>query len=243
MAAPFASSHEDEAWDARLHLEDVLAYVNNWSGRRCVHFFDLFAGVGEASKAFQAKNYEVRSFDLEEGDDMVSREGFFKALDIVLSMEEGGLILLGPPCSLWVFFSSPFHKRTALNADGDLSKPAVRSANTLVRNVCLLLCIGHWRSLYFILEQPSSSRMHNFRWISWLCQALSLRRVFTWMRCFGHEIPKPTYLLSNLTSAARLRRVWSQQREMNRKAGRNHILLICKVCLGYHRERSKYVCT
>ena len=218
MAAEAASSHDDGGWDARLHLEEVLNFVSDFQGRREIDFFDLFSGVAEATKAFGDKSYVACNFDLEQGDDMLTEAGFFKALGIILSLREGALTLLGPPCSLWVFFSSPFHRRTQSNPAGDTTKKAVREANTLVRNTCLLLAIGHFRGVFFILEQPGSSKMENYSWLEQLCKVLGLRRVFTWMRCFGHAIPKPTYLLCNMMSAKQLRRVWSVQRELKRKA-------------------------
>ena len=217
MAVPGAGEPA-EAWDARHHLAEVLEFTNSFAGDRTLHFFDFFSGVGEATKTFRSKGYEACNYDLEEGDDVVSKSGFFKALGIILMMVQSGLILLGPPCSLWVFFSSSFHKRTKHNAAGDENKRAIRDANTLVRNVCLLLGIAHFRGLYFILEQPSSSQMKNYNWIVMLCKALRLRKISTWMRAFGHMIPKPTYLLSNMTTAQELRRVWTKQRELQRKA-------------------------
>ena len=207
-----------DAWDARVHLPEILDFVKNFSGERCVHFFDVFSGVAEATKTFRGKGYETRNFDILQGDNMVSKAGFFLALNVILMMVPAGLLLLGPPCSLWVFFSSSFHKRTLSNPAGDTSKKLVRDANTLVRNVVLLLAIANYRNLFFILEQPSSSKMKNYSWLARLSRALGLRKITTWMRCFGHQIPKPTWLLSNMTTARQLRKVWSRHREMARKA-------------------------
>ena len=116
----------------------------------------------------------------------------------MMAMIAGGLVLLGPPCSLWVFMSSSFHCRSDEFWDGDCSKPAVRAANALVRNVCLILAIGHVRGVFYILEQPGSSKMENYGWLKALSNALQATRVYTWMREYGHLLPKPTYLLSNL---------------------------------------------
>ena len=226
MATEAASSRDDGGWDARLHLEEVLSFVSHFEGGRNVDFFDFFSGVAEATKAFRDRSYEARNFDLEQGDDLLTESGFFKALGIVLSLREGALTLLGPPCSLWVFFSSPFHCRTKSNPAGDTTKQAGREANTLVRNVCLLLAIGHFRGVFFILEQPGSSRLENYSWIVQLSETLGLRRVFTWMRCFGHAIPKPTYLLCNMMSAKKLRRVWSAQRELKRKVRHGFVRML-----------------
>ena len=60
--------------------------------------------------------------------------------------------------------------------------------------------------------------MENNSWLEQLCKVLWLHRVFTWMRCFGHAIPKPTYLLYNTMSSKQLWRVGSVLRELKRKA-------------------------
>ena len=185
-------------YDARWHLPDVLSYIKSWRGQRNVQFFDLFSGVGEATKLFRANGYVTRNYDINMGDDITARAGFFRALDIVMAMAIGALILMGPPCSLWVFMSSSYHRRTKWNPDGDTSKPAVRAANVLVRNLCFLMAVAHFRHVFLILEQPSSSQMRNYSWLVLICQNLGLKKIVTWMREYGHAIPKPTYLLSNM---------------------------------------------
>ena len=181
------------------------------------HFFDFFSGVGQASKTFKAKGYKTHNFDILSGGDLVTRTGFFAALAIFMSLVRGALVLLGPPCSLWVYMSNSFHGRRKHMAAGDLSKAAVRAANTLIRNVVFLLALGHYRGIFFLLEQPSSSPLRNYSWIRRLAEALRCKKVHTWLKEFGHQIPKPTYLLSNMVRAAELRRVWSKRRELKRK--------------------------
>lgn len=44
------------------------------------------------------------------------------------------LVLLGPPCSLFVFLSSSLHKRSPLLSEGDITRYAVRMANAIIRN-------------------------------------------------------------------------------------------------------------
>ena len=206
-------------FEARLHLSLILSYISSWSGQRGVHFFDFFSGVGAAGKVFRSRGYSIRNFDVEDSEDqdVTTQEGFFLALNIILALVEGGLILLGPPCGLWVFMSKSVHKRTKRNPFGDLGREVVQKANCIVRNVTFLLAVAHYRNIYFLLEQPGSSLMEQFPWISILCEELKLIRVFTWMRCFGHAIPKPSYLLSNLAEALDLRRIWSKKRSFCRR--------------------------
>ena len=218
MASSSNCNAGGEPFDCRLHMPEILSFVRAWSGDRFIHFFDLFAGVGQASRSFKARGYVTRSFELEQGQDMLSRQGFFEALDIVMGLTVGALVLLGPPCSLWVFMANSYPKRKKHNAVGDVTKFPIRCANMLVRNICFLLSLAHQRSVFFILEQPNSSHMQNYLWVQRLCRALQCKRVFTWLKCFGHAIPKPTYLLTNMRRTVELRRVWSKKRELQRKA-------------------------
>ena len=211
MAA--ASSECDEPWDCRLHLGFVRAYSEERTG----HFFDFFSGAGQASQTFKGKGYKTHCFDILSGGNLVTRTGFFTALSIFMGLVRGALVLLGPPCSLWVYMSNSYHGRRKHLAAGNLSRAAVRAANTLIRNVCFLLALGHYRGVFFILEQPSSSHMRNYSWIQRLAEALLCKKVHTWLKEFGHQIPKPTYLLSNMVRAGELRRIWSKRRELKRK--------------------------
>ena len=221
-----SSSHFDagglceagEPFDCRMHLPAILAFVRGWHGERFINFFDLFSGAAQATRSFKARGYVTRNFDVEQGQDLLTHKGFYEALDIVMALTVGALVLLGPPCSLWVFMANSYHKRKKYNAVGDVSKFPVRCANMLVRNTCFLLSLAHYRRVWFILEQPSSSHMQNYSWVQRLCRVLHARRVFTWLKCFGHVIPKPTYLLTNMRQTMELRRVWSKKRELQRKA-------------------------
>ena len=202
-------------FESRVHLAAILSFVAAWSGPRCVHFFDFFSGLGQGARTFSDRGYELRLYDIETdaSHDATTEAGFYRALEIVLSLCENALILSGPPCSLWVFMSQPYHRRTLENPIGDVSKEAVRLANCLVRNVTLLLSVAHFRKRFFVLEQPSFSRMQSYPYMALLCEELRLRRVHTWLRCFGHFIPKPTYVLSNMVDeASALKKIWSKKR-------------------------------
>ena len=50
----------------------------------------------------------------------LSTQGFFTLLDLVLECDNNAAMPMGPPCSKWVYFSSPLHKRSRNNIRGDL---------------------------------------------------------------------------------------------------------------------------
>ena len=207
-------------FEARQHLDEILNFVATWRGIRSLHFMDFFAGVGVAGLTFTRAGYSAEAYDVESNPqhDLTTRVGFFAALTMIMALFPTGLILLGPPCSLWVFMSQSVHQRTVENAVGDIGKASVRAANCLVRNCTMLLAIAHCRKVFFILEQPSTSRMVHFPWVQALMAALRLKRIGAWMRCFGGLIPKASYLLSNLPSCASLKRIWSKKRSLDRRA-------------------------
>ena len=215
-----STSGSTDLFEARQHLSDVLDFVARWRGKRSLHFMDFFAGVGVAGYTFTRAGYSADAYDvdLNPSQNITTRVGFFAALTMIMALFPTGLILLGPPCSLWVFMSQSVHQRTVMNAVGDIGKASVRAANCLVRNCTMLLAIAHCRGVFFILEQPSTSRMVHFPWVQALMAALRLKRIGTWMRCFGGSIPKASYLLSNLPSCVSLKRVWSKKRSFERRA-------------------------
>ena len=54
-------------------------------------------------------------------------------------------VLLGPPCSLFVYLSSSLHKRSILGAWGDVRIKSVRMANQIVKNTAAWLqCYMAW---------------------------------------------------------------------------------------------------
>ena len=171
-----ASTARDEPFDCRLHLQEILGFVRSYSGPRDGHFFDFFSGVGQASKTFKAKGYKTHNFDILSGGDLVTRTGFFAALAIFMSLVRGALVLLGPPCSLWVYMSNSFHGRRKHMAAGDLSKAAVRAANTLIRNVVFLLALGHYRGIFSCWNNPHRAICETTRGSEGLLRPCAARR-------------------------------------------------------------------
>lgn len=66
------------------------------------------------------------------------------------SKVEFGWLLLGPPCGLFVFMSSSYHGRNCAFPYGDQEKKRVREANQIVINMLIMLCIAHYRRLFFL---------------------------------------------------------------------------------------------
>lgn len=91
--------------------------------------------------------------------DVTAEAGFFALLDLALRLAPGGLIMGGPPCSLFVFLSSSVHRRGVGHELGDASRVQVRLANLVVENTMVLLEVVSPRGVWFVLEQPAGSWM------------------------------------------------------------------------------------
>jgi hypothetical protein len=115
---------------------------------------------------------------------------------------------------LFAFLSQSVHRREKDFPEGDCRNQKVVMSNILVSNLAVLLVIMTVRSVLIVVEQPQNSKLW-FHWaIARIIQPRSFRRVWTWMRCFGHDLPKPSMLVANFSTALQLRRVWSLRREV-----------------------------
>ena len=157
---------------------------------------DLFSGDGAVAAAFTAAGHSAAKFDIatDAHCDLTVRSGFMMAVSLVLRLKEGGFIMAGPPCSLWTFLSSSYHKRTLERPQGDESNMKVQISNLIVRNLVALLQLATRLNVYWIIEQPSSSETWIYPPMADLLQQCGARRVHTALRAFGHCIMQPTIL-------------------------------------------------
>ena len=65
------------------------------------------------------------------------------------------------------------------------------------------------------LEQPASSLLWLFPELTALWKLISLQKVHSWMRCFGHALPKPSVFVGNINMEImqQLYRKWSKRME------------------------------
>ena len=135
--------------------------------------------------------------------------------------------MCGCPCSLFVFMSSSYHKRSCDMPYGNQALPTIRRINQLVVNLTVLLALAHTRGVFFMclgvdlfklgarIEQPASSMLWSFPELAKLLELLDTTRVHTWMRKFNHVLPKPTVLVANMIPdvVADLAGAWSPKLE------------------------------
>jgi hypothetical protein len=194
-------------YDAVRHPTEVLEYYTARAAMgRTLDGLDLCGGCGIFTHALHQGGKASYLFDESNPqDDLTTREGFFKAERKVLQVKRKGLVLAGPPCSLFVWLSSMHHRRNAANPWGNEKYSRVLASNVVASNVCLLLLLCSMRGVAYLMEQPLSS---------WLPKPPIFQQVFAWsaaarvvtnMKQFGHVNMKPTVLWSNMGSVAMLK--------------------------------------
>ena len=60
-------------------------------------------------------------------------------------------MMVGPPCSLFVFMSSSYHHRSIEMPYGDQSKAKIRVCNQLITNLIVILCVAQSRGVMFLM--------------------------------------------------------------------------------------------
>ncbi|CAK0816451.1 unnamed protein product, partial [Prorocentrum cordatum] len=166
-------------------------------------FGDFFCGEGGVYSACRARNLKGFKMDKLHGSchDLLTNIGMANATRGVLSIKEGGMIGGGPPCSLFVFMSSSYHKRTKVTPLGDESKSQVLQANYIAAFWVFLLTIASIRRVWWWTEQPGTSKMFNLpcweKFQDMLDHLHAYRFINFWMGNWGHDIPKPTIIVTN----------------------------------------------
>ena len=176
---------EDQWFDAHCFSDSISNVVMNFNvsdERRTLDVLDLFAGHGSVSKAFKSVGYCAASYDIHNDTrcDFTSKTGFMQAMSLMLQLRSGGLIMAGPPCSMWTFLASSVHCRSNQCPEGDTSNKKVRMSNLIVRNLAVLLSIADSRGVYWIIEQPSTSKMFDYPQLKHQMHQCNAVRCFTY---------------------------------------------------------------
>ena len=140
-------------------------------------------------------------------------------LSPVLSHPRFGLGVFGPQCSLWLtYMSQPNHQRGKLGVRGDFSGHApTYLSNIINENTATYLLVLYHRQVAFALEQPGATYYMEYDTTKRIIAMLGLDMYFTWMKCYGHWMPKPSRLIGSMVGLAGIVRVWSKKRWDRRK--------------------------
>lgn len=190
-------------------LLQLLATVEHPT--RSLDVLEVFSGQGRLHQACQALGFAARGFDNAYNwqEDINTFDGFMLLLLLVLSIRQGGLLWLAPPCSWWIFLSHSNHQRAASNQwSGDIRNRRVLKANHLASAAGALIRLAMSRLVQVVVEQPLDSCMFNFPEMAKATRALPYRGIVTYLAAFdlNFPCPKPLQLWGSCSWLRHLRR-------------------------------------
>lgn len=110
-----------------------------------LHGIDVFGGdQGRVCKAFQKQNKRAALYDILAGrqdHDLSTRRGFEYLLLLALRLLPGAMLVLGPPCSMFIFLSCSQHLRHLYGPMGAAWGRTTALANTIAINTVPQRCL------------------------------------------------------------------------------------------------------
>lgn len=213
---------EAEWFCAEQHIPMAMSFARAWTGVRSAHVLDAFGFSERVSKQWGDAGWNALVYDIKHCSqhDLVTESGFYALLDMGLQLVPRGLLVAGPPCSLYVGACISVHQRTMERPEGNTANFKVRLSNRIWRNFAAMLrvLIRAKRAVYLVIEQPSSSFAFKTPWMMGVKALGSLFIVLTWMGYFGHDLQKPTHLLCNMPTTTRLARTMTKSMRKKIKA-------------------------
>ena len=189
----------DDVWLADEHEHELEQHIQSrWRCRRYLQLGDMFSGKANMWRAFRRARYEATTSDVldDPNQNMASKAGLYCAIELIMAVVTGGLLMWGPPCSMFIFLSSSIHKRSRRRPHGDEKRKSVRLANVIVRNMCFCIRLAIRRGVKNIIEQPTTSVMWQLP-----CLRIILKRwtrIHIAMYSYGHATYKPVVLWGDL---------------------------------------------
>lgn len=200
-------------YDASTEKEHWIQYVKSFATCGDCHCLDAFSGRGAIGKkwrqlGFRTCNYEIKT---DQSADCSTRAGFEHLIHLSMRLVgPGSIIVAGPPCSMFTFWSSSQHRRRDWRLYGDVNDPATALSNIIAVNFITFLEIFHFarpgQMPFVVLEQPQGSWMYKLPEYTAAFGLLGLVAVSTFMGCFGHVLEKPTKLMVNWAGGMKMSR-------------------------------------
>ena len=156
---PFAAPLAKDIRVFTLSVHDALQWGDV---DRDLDLCELWAGVGSVSKAAARRKLKTNCLDilLLPGDDVTTLTGFRKTLAVVQRLRPGGLLMMGPPCSSFVWMNSSACKRNAVDDfKGDVSYERVHDGNVQAEVAVFMFVYALHRHVVPVLENPQQSML------------------------------------------------------------------------------------
>ena len=178
---------------------------------------EFWAGVGSVARSATAQG--LRAFTVEKEDaegqqqDLLTEAGFLLGVERVMQLKPGGLLVMGPVCSSWVFANTANTGRTRHNWAGNSDYEPVATGNLTAQIACFFLYLCVAREVHAVIENPAGSMLFSYlrphlaplRFLSTVCtprcafssEALGLRflkkfkflATGTWVQSMARECP------------------------------------------------------
>ena len=134
---------------------------------RTIDVFEVWSGVSSIAKAVQRphlRHLQANTFDRlhSAAEDILTKEGFKKALQQLFAVKPKGLAWFAPECKSFVFVNSSNCKRTRSQPEGDESYAAVASGNRQAEIMIFMYCVALIRDVHPVGEQPAGSAMFRY---------------------------------------------------------------------------------
>ncbi len=187
-------------------LRQVFPATGGEPPARDLDFVEAFAGGAAISKGLELLGFVGVPFDQVYSDahDILEPTGFALLASLVARLRPGGIFWAAPPCHSWVFMGLPNHGR-AISPGGEPRSFATVSQNALVLRLLTLSAFARSRGVFFLWEQPSSTRMFRWRPVRRFAEACpDIRDIRLEMGCFGLLAEKETILWGNAPWMAKL---------------------------------------
>ena len=144
-------------------LEETLKTAKKKDASRDLDVLELWSGVGSIAAAALEKKFTAETMELNNGQDLSTKEGFAEAQNKVLRLGEGGLLWMGLPCSSFVFLNSSNCKRNLYNGyKGDTNYPPVKLGNLFANEAKFLAELAFKRNVQVVIENPPSSCLWSY---------------------------------------------------------------------------------
>ncbi|CAL1126464.1 unnamed protein product [Cladocopium goreaui] len=170
-------------------------------------FVEVCSGQGELSRALWRSGRQGKAFDVvySKNHNLLRTVGFLSVLAAVRNTRAGGLLFFAPPCSTWVFLSSPSTGRTWLDPEGYPTK-CVLLANIFVMRMLYILFYAWRRGIHIMVEQPISSVLFDWAPVKKFLILCNSRKVTFPMGSWGAPSMKYTTIWGTLPGISSLRR-------------------------------------
>ena len=179
---------------------------------------ELFAGEAAITVSAQQLGMHSVAYDKSYSEssinDLCSRKGFRRALQLVMRIKQHGSLWGAPVCSSWVWISRGEGGRsTTCPAGNHTTDPRIAHANRMVTLLVFLYLVAWRRGVHIFMENPLSTIMHMFSPMMEFIDSCLKHKVTCYMGAYGGDTVKPLSIWSTTSKVARL---WTKKPKMKK---------------------------